>query len=98
MIDLRSLWPYDWERVKESVERTGRVLYVNEETEVTNFGEHLVRRTTHELFYHLAAPPKLLANPDVHIPHSRELLDLVVPQAADVVEAVRALQPARVGG
>ncbi|HZH03711.1 MAG TPA: transketolase C-terminal domain-containing protein, partial [Myxococcaceae bacterium] len=49
VIDLRTLWPYDWERVKASVQKTGRVLYVNEDTEVTNFGEHLIRRTTDEL-------------------------------------------------
>jgi len=32
------------------VRRTGRVLYVNEDTEITNFGEHLIRRTVEELF------------------------------------------------
>src|SRR5207248_567943 len=61
VIDLRSLYPYDWARVSESVRRTGRVLYVNEDTEITNFGEHLVRRTIDELFYELLAPPRLLA-------------------------------------
>ena len=47
--------------MKASIEKTGRVLFVNEDTEVTNFGEHLMRRTTEELFYQLLAPPKLLA-------------------------------------
>ena len=37
-------------------EKTGRVLFVNEDTEVTNFGEHLLRRTVEELFYELLAP------------------------------------------
>ena len=50
VIDMRSLYPYDWARIKESVGRTHRVIYVNEETEVTNFGEHLIRRTIDELF------------------------------------------------
>ena len=61
VIDLRTLWPYDWEAIKASVEKTGRVLFVNEDTEVTNFGEHLVRRVVEELFFKLLAPPKLLA-------------------------------------
>ena len=56
--DLRSLWPYDWDAIRESVEKTGRALFVNEDTEVTNFGEHLSRRVTEELFYQLLAPPR----------------------------------------
>src|SRR5213076_1945104 len=36
VIDLRSLYPYDWARIQESVKRTGRALFVNEDTEITN--------------------------------------------------------------
>ena len=89
MIDLRSLWPYDWERLKESVARTGRVLYVNEDTEVTNFGEHLVRRTTDELFYHLAAPPKLLGGafvPGIGLADNLEMAS--VPQLPSIRQAI----------
>ncbi len=66
VIDLRSLHPYDWPMIEASVRKTNRVLCVNEDTEVTNFGEHLIRRIIEELFYELHAPPKLLAG--AHIP------------------------------
>ena len=66
IIDLRSLHPYDWEAITASVRKTNRVLCVNEDTEITNFGEHLIRRIAEELFYELHAPPKLLAG--AHIP------------------------------
>ena len=66
VIDLRSLHPYDWEAITASVRKTNRVLCVNEDTEITNFGEHLIRRIAEELFYELHAPPKLLAG--AHIP------------------------------
>jgi len=66
VIDMRSLAPYDWDAVKASVRKTNRVLFLNEDTEVTNFGEHLLRRTVEELFYELYAPPKLLAG--AHVP------------------------------
>src|SRR5262245_9016612 len=66
IVDLRSLHPYDWDAIVASVRKTNRVLCVNEDTEVTNFGEHLIRRVTEELFYELYAPPKLLAG--AHIP------------------------------
>ncbi len=61
VIDLRSMYPYDWAMIRDSVRKTGRVLFVNEDTEVTNFGEHLAYRVTQELFYELQARPRVLA-------------------------------------
>jgi 2-oxoisovalerate dehydrogenase E1 component subunit beta len=61
ILDLRSLHPVDWDAIVASVRKTNRVLCVNEDTEITNFGEHLIRRIVEELFYELYAPPKLLA-------------------------------------
>ena len=92
VIDMRTLWPYDWELIKGSVEKTGRVLYVNEDTEVTNFGEHLVRRTVDELFYKLVAPPRLLAGkfvPGIGLADPLEMAS--VPQQGDITSAIRAL-------
>ncbi|MBX7113832.1 MAG: alpha-ketoacid dehydrogenase subunit beta [Myxococcaceae bacterium] len=92
VIDLRSLWPYDWAKVKASIEKTGRVLFVNEDTEVTNFGEHLVRRTCDELFYQLLAPPKLLAGkfiPGIGLADALE--NASVPQLGDITQAMRQL-------
>jgi 2-oxoisovalerate dehydrogenase E1 component beta subunit len=92
VIDLRTLWPYDWATLRTSVEKTGRVLYVNEDTEVTNFGEHLVRRTVEELFYKLLAPPRLLAGkfiPGIGLADSLEMAS--VPQLGTITEAIRSL-------
>jgi 2-oxoisovalerate dehydrogenase E1 component beta subunit len=66
VIDLRSLHPYDWHAIEASVKKTRRVICVNEDTEITNFGEHLIRRIIEELFYELYAPPKLVAGK--HVP------------------------------
>jgi 2-oxoisovalerate dehydrogenase E1 component beta subunit len=92
VIDLRSLVPYDWELVKASVKKTGKVLYVNEDTEVTNFGEHLVRRTVDELFFELLAPPKLVAGKNVPGIGLADALEAAsVPQPNDIVKAMREL-------
>src|SRR5262249_28056506 len=53
VIDLRTIFPYDWKTVSASTMKTGRVLIVNEDTEVTNFGEHLLRRLIDHHFYDL---------------------------------------------
>jgi 2-oxoisovalerate dehydrogenase E1 component beta subunit len=92
VIDLRTLWPYDWEMVRASIEKTGKVLFVNEDTEVTNFGEHLIRRTVDELFYQLLAPPKLLAGkfiPGIGLADNLEMAS--VPQQKDIGDAIRTL-------
>ncbi|AHI05174.1 3-methyl-2-oxobutanoate dehydrogenase [Bdellovibrio bacteriovorus W] len=90
VIDLRSIYPYDWQMIKESVSKTGRVLFVNEDTEVTNFGEHLAYRTTQELFYELMARPRVLAGKNVPgIGLHPNLERNSVPQLTDIEEAVR---------
>ena len=50
VLDLRSIFPYDWRAISKSVAKTGRVLIVNEDTEVTNYGEHLLRRYNRRTF------------------------------------------------
>ncbi|MCC7440841.1 MAG: alpha-ketoacid dehydrogenase subunit beta [Bdellovibrionales bacterium] len=90
VIDLRTLWPYDWEALSESIRKTGRVIFVNEETEVTNFGEHLIRRTVDELFYELEARPRLLAGkftPGVGLADTLEMA--TQPQLPNIVEMAR---------
>jgi 2-oxoisovalerate dehydrogenase E1 component beta subunit len=90
VVDLRSLAPYDWETIKESVKKTHRVLFLNEDTEITNFGEHLLRRTVEELFYELYAPPGLLAG--AHVPGvglADALERASVPQLDGVITRLR---------
>lgn len=92
VIDLRSIYPYDWQMIKNSVKKTGRVLIVNEDTEVTNFGEHLVYRCVQELFYDLMARPQVLAGknlPGIGLhPH---LEDNSVPQKHEIEMAIRSM-------
>jgi len=90
VIDLRSIYPYDWQAIKNSVLKTGRVLFVNEDTEVTNFGEHLSYRVTTELFYHLMAAPKVLAGKNVPgIGLHPNLEDNSVPQKHEIESLIR---------
>lgn len=92
VIDLRTLHPYDWPCIKASVEKTHRVLCLNEDTEITNFGEHLVRRVVEELFYDLWAAPRLLAGE--HVPGiglSDNLEHASVPTKDKVKQALKDL-------
>lgn len=96
IIDLRTLFPYDWDAICQSVEKTRRVLVVNEDTEVTNFGEHLIRRICDEMFYILEARPRLLAGANVPgVAIAPVLEEATVPQPPDVLEAMRQLATER---
>ncbi|MCJ8277528.1 MAG: alpha-ketoacid dehydrogenase subunit beta [Bdellovibrionales bacterium] len=88
VIDLMSIYPYDWQCIKKSIQKTKKVLFVNEDTEVTNFGEHLAYRATDELFYKLMARPKVLAAKNLPgIGLHAELEENTVPQTNDIKEA-----------
>src|SRR5437764_2333615 len=92
VLDLRSIFPYDWNAISASVLKTGRVLIVNEDTEVTNYGEHLLRRVIDAHFYDLLARPRLLAGK--HVPGiglNQVYEQNTVPQMAGVKEVLRAV-------
>ncbi|MBI2375017.1 MAG: alpha-ketoacid dehydrogenase subunit beta [Deltaproteobacteria bacterium] len=96
VIDLRTLVPYDQDAIESSVRRTGRLLVVNEDTEVTNFGEHLIRVLLETCFYELEAPPRLLAG--AHTPGiglAWTLEEAQVPQKPSIIRAIRELASTR---
>lgn len=96
VLDLRSLFPYDWKAIRASVEKTGRVLIVNEDTEVTNFGEHLLRRIIEELFYDLLVRPRVLMGK--HLPGiglNQVYEQNTVPQLPEITAAMRDLATER---
>lgn len=89
LVDIRTLKPLDMETVAGSVKKTGRAVIVHEACLTGGFGAELAARIQEELFDDLKAPIKRVAAKDVPIPFSPPLEDYVLPQAADVVEAVR---------
>lgn len=92
VFDLRTIYPYDWHAIKSSIERTGRVIFVNEDTEISNFGEHLLRRTCDELFYSLKVRPRMIAGK--HLPGigiNPQLEFASVPQENHIEKEMREL-------
>jgi 2-oxoisovalerate dehydrogenase E1 component subunit beta len=92
VIDLRSIFPYDWKMISRSVAKTGRVLIINEDTEVTNFGEHLLRRVIDEHFYDLVVRPRVLLGK--HVPGiglNQVYEQNTVPQLREVKDAMETI-------
>jgi 2-oxoisovalerate dehydrogenase E1 component beta subunit len=90
VIDLRSIFPYDWKAISSSVAKTGRVLIINEDTEVTNFGEHLLRRVIDEHFYELLVRPRVLLGKHVPGIGLNQVYERnTVPQLGNIKAAMR---------
>ena len=79
VIDLCSLNPIDFETIAKSVEKSGRVVVVEEDHRTGGYGSQVVSRICEELFFTLDAPPLRIAGEDVPIPYNRSLELLSIP-------------------
>lgn len=91
LIDLRTLAPYDWEMISESVKRTGRALIVHEESKAWGYGAELASRISEELFEWLDAPVTRVASLDAFVGYHPNLEDATLPQVEDVKAALERL-------
>ena len=85
MIDLRSLSPYDWQAISESVKRTSRVIIAHEDVLSWGYGAELSARIANELFTDLDAPVGRVAALDTWVAYSPQLEDEILPQVPDLV-------------
>jgi 2-oxoisovalerate dehydrogenase E1 component len=92
IIDLRSLVPYDWEAIAESVKRTNRVIVAHEDSLSFGYGAEIAARIAAELFEYLDAPVKRVCALDTFVAYAPQLEDAILPQPADVAKAIAELK------
>jgi pyruvate dehydrogenase E1 component beta subunit len=88
VIDLRTLAPLDVDTVAASVERTGRLVVVEEGWLTGGIGAEIVARLVERCFDYLQAPPRRVAAADVPVPASRVLEQAVIPDYRSIARAV----------
>jgi len=91
VIDPRTLVPLDLGAIVESVRRTGRLVVAHEAVEHGGFGAEVAAQVQAAAFDYLDAPVGRVGAPFAPIPLSPPLEDAYVPNADDVVAAVRAV-------
>ena len=91
LIDLRSLSPYDWETISNSVAKTSRVLVAYEDTLSWGYGAEIAARIAGELFDKLDAPVKRVAAKDTFIAYQPVLESAILPQVQDLYLAMKEL-------
>lgn len=84
VIDLRTVWPWDVDRVLSSVSRTGRLLIVEEGPRGGGWGTGVAAEAASEVFEHLVAPIARVTTPDVPVPFSPVLEARFLPTAEEV--------------
>jgi pyruvate dehydrogenase E1 component beta subunit len=88
---LRSLKPIDWDTCAKSLEKTHRLLVVEEDCRFAGAGAEIASTLAERCFYSLDAPVKRLAGLDIPTPFNGKLEAATIPQVPDIIEAARAL-------
>jgi pyruvate/2-oxoglutarate/acetoin dehydrogenase E1 component len=91
VVDLRTIWPLDAAAVLASLERTSRLLVVQEASRSAGAAGHVLSLVAREGFELLDAPPALHAPPDTPVPFAPELEDDYLPSVHSVAAALEEL-------
>jgi 2-oxoisovalerate dehydrogenase E1 component len=91
IIDLRTLVPYDWEAIAESVKKTSRVIFAHEDPLSYGYGAEIAARISDELFEYLDAPVRRVGATDTFVAYAPQVEDFILPQSEDVEKAVQDL-------
>ena len=89
VFDLRTIIPYDWKGIADLVKGTSRVVIAHEDQLTCGFGAELAARIAGELFEYLDAPVRRVASLDTPVAYCPDLEEVILPQSADVLEAIR---------
>jgi 2-oxoisovalerate dehydrogenase E1 component len=92
IIDLRSLVPFDWNAIVETVKKTNRVIVAHEDSLSFGYGAEIAARITDELFECLDAPVKRVCALDTFVAYAPQLEDAILPQSSDVAKAIAELK------
>ncbi|AYM19963.1 hypothetical protein At15955_49780 (plasmid) [Agrobacterium tumefaciens] len=87
VIDARSLVPFNYDKVIESVKKTGHLLVVSEASERGSFGMTISSNMTRFAYDDLKAAPRVLGSPNWIVPGA-EMESTYFPQVGDIIDVV----------
>ncbi|HEY6060161.1 MAG TPA: alpha-ketoacid dehydrogenase subunit beta [Gemmatimonadales bacterium] len=89
VLDLRTLLPLDDDAIVATVQKTGKVLIVHEDTRTGGLAGEITARINERAFEWLDGPIRRVTAHDVPLPYAPTLEDFVLPQTDDIVNAAR---------
>jgi len=88
VIDLRTTSPMDEDSILESVEKTGRLVVIDEANPRCSMATDVSALVAQKAFGALKAPIEMVTAPHTPVPFSDSLEDLYIPDAAKIEKAV----------
>lgn len=89
IVDPRTIRPLDGETIFASVRKTNHCVVLEEAHSFASVGAEIVTRVQENCFDDLDAPIERISRLDIPMPYALNLEDLVVPNAARVIAAVK---------
>ena len=90
VIDVRSLVPLDRQTIVRSVEKTGRLVVVDDDYHSYGVTGEVIATVAEAVGTALKSAPRRLAHPDVPVPFSRVMEDFTLPAQAQIEDVARA--------
>jgi pyruvate dehydrogenase E1 component beta subunit len=91
VVDVRSLSPFDYDTIGESVRKTGRVVIVEEGPKTGGIAAELAAGIMERFGESLLAPVERVASPDVPVPFAPVLESAYRPSVEQIVAAAMRL-------
>lgn len=89
VIDLCSLKPIDADTIISSVKKTGRVVFVEEGPKVGGIGAEVCSQISEQCLEYLNGRVVRVGSPEVPIPSSRYLEEIVLPDRETIIEGIK---------
>ena len=89
VIDLRTLKPLDTDAILASVRKTGRLVVLHEANRTGGFAGEIAAIVMERAFTDLKAPLRRVTGPDIPVPASPPLEKFYIPDAGQVIAAVK---------
>jgi pyruvate/2-oxoglutarate/acetoin dehydrogenase E1 component len=91
IIDLRTINPIDYETIKHSISKTGKVLVIYEDNLTNGPGSEICSVISDKYFELLDGPVRRIASKDSPVPYNWFLEENVLIQTEDIVGAINDL-------
>jgi pyruvate dehydrogenase E1 component beta subunit len=89
VIDLRSLVPLDTQTILKEVEKTGRLVTVEENPRLCGWGAEIASIVADECFWSLDGPIVRITTPHLPLPAADRLEDATIPSVERIVREIR---------
>lgn len=89
VIDVRTLVPFDWQTLFDSVGKTGRLVIVEEDNLTGGWGAEVAARVADSCIGFLQGPIKRVAAPDTPVPFAPVMENYYIPSVERIIETVK---------